>query len=76
MDLNETLRWLDAGLPEDIARLAQAGFYDEAIARIDARLAEDWEACGNRPAYQGLPETGLILPETPQSKPRRPRPPA
>lgn len=65
MDLNETLRWLDAGLPEDIARLAQAGFYNEAIARIDARLAEDWEACGNRPAYQGLPETGLILPENP-----------
>ena len=38
-DLNETLRSLNVGLPDDVERLKAAGYYEEAIARIDAYLA-------------------------------------
>ena len=46
-DLNETFRCLHLGLPDSIARLKAAGYYKEAIARIDALLAEDWTAAQN-----------------------------
>lgn len=42
MNLNDTLRYLDTPLPEEIARLKAAGFYKEAIEYIDVLLAEDW----------------------------------
>ena len=38
-DLNECIRSLNVGLPDDIARLKAAGYYKEAIARIDRLLA-------------------------------------
>ena len=33
-DWNEAVRSLNVGLPDDIARLKAAGYYQEAIARI------------------------------------------
>ena len=38
-DWNEAVRSLNVGLPDDIARLKAAGYYQEAIARIDRLLA-------------------------------------
>lgn len=55
IDCNESFRSLHLGLPDDIARLKAAGFYKEAIARIDARLGEPWSAAQNCPENQGLP---------------------
>ena len=52
-DLNETLRSLNVGLPDDVERLKAAGYYEEAIARIDAYLAEDWTMTQNSPYSQG-----------------------
>ena len=49
IDQNEWFRSLNAGLPDDVARLKAAGYYEEAIARIDALLAEDWTAVQNGP---------------------------
>ena len=40
MNINDTLKYTRYGLPEDIRRCKEAGFYDEAIRLIDARLAE------------------------------------
>ena len=54
-DWNETFRSLHAGLPDDIARLKAAGYYNEAIARIDARLAEDWTSTQNGPNRESNP---------------------
>ena len=54
-DWNETFRSLHAGLPDDIARLKAAGYYNEAIARIDARLAEDWASTQNGPNRESNP---------------------
>ena len=34
-DWNGSIRSLNVGLPDDIARLKAAGYYQEAIARID-----------------------------------------
>ena len=34
-DWNECIRSLNVGLPDDIARLKAAGYYQEAIARIN-----------------------------------------
>jgi len=68
MDLNKTFTALNAGLPDDIGRLAAAGFCDEAIALIDARLAEDWQFTQNRPAYQGLSEEGRTVAQNPVGK--------
>ena len=48
-DQNEWFRSLNAGLPDDVARLKAAGYYEEAVARIDALLAEDWTAVQNGP---------------------------
>ena len=45
-DWNGSIRSLNVGLPDDIARLKAAGYYQEAIARIDRLLAEDWTPCG------------------------------
>ena len=41
-NLNACLASLNLGLPDDVRRLKEAGYYTEAIARIDAYLAEDW----------------------------------
>ena len=46
-DQNEAFRWLNVGLPDDVERLAAAGYYTEAIERIDAYLAEDWTQTQN-----------------------------
>ena len=54
-DWNETFRSLNTGLPDDIARLKAAGYYTEAIARIDARLAEDWTSTQNGPNREANP---------------------
>ena len=40
MNINDTLKYTQYGLPEDIRRCKEAGFYEEAIRLIDARLAE------------------------------------
>ena len=56
-DLNECIRSLNVGLPDDIARLKAAGYYKEAIARIDRLLDTSrprtprptaWTPCGRR----------------------------
>ena len=49
-DWNGSIRSLNVGLPDDIARLKAAGYYQEAIARIDRLLAEDWTKTQNGPA--------------------------
>lgn len=54
-DMNATFRSLNVGLPDDIARLKAAGYYEEAIARIDRLLAEDWTQTQNGPASNGSP---------------------
>ena len=65
-DWNEAVRSLNVGLPDDIARLKAAGYYQEAIARIDRLLAEDWTKTQNSPATNGsaAPE-GYVPPENP-----------
>ena len=65
-DWNEAVRSLNVGLPDDIARLKAAGYYKEAIARIDRLLAEDWTKTQNSPATNGsaAPE-GYVPPENP-----------
>ena len=40
MNINDTLKFTQYGLPEDIRRCKEAGFYEEAIRLIDCRLAE------------------------------------
>ena len=58
-DMNETFRSLNVGLPDDVERLKAAGYYNEAIARIDVLLAEDWTDTQNSPYSNGLtPEKG------------------
>ena len=39
MDQNTCFAYLNMELPDDIRRLKEAGYYDAAIARIDACLA-------------------------------------
>lgn len=41
MNINDTLKYTQFGLPEDIRRCKEAGFISEAIRLIDRRLAED-----------------------------------
>ena len=65
-DLNECIRSLNVGLPDDIARLKAAGYYQEAIARIDRLLAEDWTKTQNQPVQPAGP-----LPENPTPRGRR-----
>ena len=64
-DWNETLRSLNVGLPDDVERLKAAGYYEEAIARIDAYLAEDWTMTQNSPYSQGLCHHMDVQPENP-----------
>ena len=59
-NLNACLASLNLGLPDDVRRLKEAGYYTEAIARIDAYLAEDWTKTQNQPVRPGGP-----LPENP-----------
>ena len=59
-NLNACLASLNLGLPDDVRRLKEAGYYTEAIARIDAYLAEDWTKMQNQPVQPGGP-----LPENP-----------
>ena len=40
MNLNHTFSYLGCGLPEDIARLKAAGYFQEAVRLIDLRLKE------------------------------------
>ena len=49
MDQNTCFAYLNMELPDDIRRLKEAGYYDAAIARIDACLAEDWTAARTSP---------------------------
>ncbi len=65
MNYNDCFKSLHLGLPEDIARLKAAGYYREAIARIDVCLAEDWAARQNSLAYQNLAPRGTPAPENP-----------
>ena len=51
MDQNTCFAYLNMELPDDIRRLKEAGYYDAAIARIDACLAEDWTASQNQPLH-------------------------
>lgn len=53
-DLNEAFVHLNIGLPDDVERLKAAGYYKEAVARIDEYLAEDWTETQNSPRSQGL----------------------
>ena len=39
MNLNDSFRFLHMGVPDDIARLQGIGDFDEAIRRIDEKLA-------------------------------------
>ena len=48
-DWNGSIRSLNVGLPDDVERLKAAGYYQEAIERIDAYLAEDWTVTQNSP---------------------------
>lgn len=59
-DLNACFAFLNMELPDDIRRLKEAGYYEQAIARIDACLAEDWTATQNQPLHPQDP-----LPENP-----------
>ena len=66
-DWNEAVRSPNVGLPDDIARLKAAGYYQEAIARIDRLLAEDWTKTQNGPASNGIaPPEGMSRPRTPR----------
>ena len=66
-DWNEAVRSLNVGLPDDIARLRAAGYYQEAMARIDRLLAEDWTKTQNGPASNGIaPPEGYVPPENPR----------
>ncbi len=65
-DWNETFRSLNVGLPDDVERLKAAGYYTEAIERIDEYLAEDWTRSQNSPETQGKGE--------PDEKPENPTP--
>lgn len=58
-DKNECLKALHVGLPDDVRRLKEAGYYEEAIQRIDDLLAEDWTATQNQPVLAPLPADKL-----------------
>ena len=64
---NKCFRNLNVGLPDDVERLKAAGYYEEAIARIDAYLAEDWTQTQNGPYSNGLTAR-------PENEPQNPTP--
>lgn len=53
-DLNACFAKLNMGLPDDVRRLKEAGYYARAVRRIDEYLAEDWTATQNQPHTQAL----------------------
>lgn len=57
--MNQYFRSLNTPLPEDIAALKAAGYYEAAIDFINMRLAEDWSARQNSLEYQGLTPFGV-----------------
>ena len=61
-NLNACLAHLNLGLPDDVRRLKEAGYYTEAIARIDTYLAEDWTQTQNQPAQPGGVYPKIIKP--------------
>ncbi len=61
-NLNACLASLNLGLPDDVRRLKEAGYYTEAIACIDTYLAEDWTKTQNQPVQPAGP-----LPENPHT---------
>lgn len=63
-DQNKAFRSLNAGLPDDVERLKAAGYYQEAIERIDEYLAEDWTDTQNSPAAKGLTRWAARCPRT------------
>ncbi len=65
--INRCFNSLPSGLPEDIARLKNAGYYEAAIALIDIRLAEDWTARQNSRPYQGLGASSEKITPNPMS---------
>ena len=66
-DWNGSIRSLNVGLPDDIARLKAAGYYQEAIARIDRLLAEDWTKTQNGRRPTASPRRrGMSRPRTPR----------
>ena len=73
-DWNEAVRSLNVGLPDDIARLKAAGYYQEAIARIDRLLAEDWTKTQNGPASNGIAPPDGVCPARESHAPRCGRP--
>lgn len=62
-DLNACFAKLNLGLPDDVRRLKEAGYYTAAIQRIDEYLAEDWTATQNQPTAKMV---SLPLNPTPQ----------
>ena len=64
-NLNACLASLNLGLPDDVRRLKEAGYYTEAIACIDTYLAEDWTKTQNQPVQPAGP-----LPENPTPRGR------
>lgn len=54
-DWNTCFAYLNMELPDDIRRLKEAGYYNAAIARIDACLAEDCTVPQSGNSRQGLP---------------------
>ncbi len=66
-NINRNFYSLPVGLPEDIARLEQAGYYKEAIDLIDLRLAEDWGCRQNSRSYQNLAPSGQKIAPNPMA---------
>ena len=64
-DLNETLRSLNMGLPDDVERLKAAGYYEEAIARIDAYLLRTGPRPRTAPTARACAPTWMSSPRTP-----------
>lgn len=58
-DLNACFAKLNMGLPDDVRRLKEAGYFAEAVRRIDEYLEEDWADTQNQP------HTGIALPQNP-----------
>ncbi len=63
--INRSFYSLQAGLPEDIMRLKEAGYYEAAIDLIDERLAEDWQVRQNSRPYQSLAASGNQIASNP-----------
>ena len=60
MNLNDSFRYLHMGVPDDIARLKAAGYYQEAIARIDL-LQEEEVTEQDEVAFADLIEREVVI---------------